>query len=477
MKIIRSYFGLMLGPALFILFYLFLPQDLDPSARFVASTAGLMAAWWLTEAIPIPVTALLPIVLFPLFGVASGSDVTLNYANHLVYLFLGGFLIGAAIEKSNLHHRIALRTISLTGVSPGRILLGFMLSAAFLSMWISNTATAMIMFTIGMAFLAQLKESAAETGESISADFGPALMLSIAYACSIGGTATLVGTPSNGIMAGVVEQTFGFSINFLDWMLFAFPMAAIMLALVWAILVKTQLRRVTNLHIEPEWIQNHIQRLGEMSSGEARTLLVCMLVVSGWLLRGFTDWPIFNLIQDSTIAVAGAILLFIIPSGDDNKNLLDWESASKIPWDILLLFGGGFALAGGFVDSGLVLWLAGQLSFLSGAETWLLLFSIVAMVIFLTELTSNTATAAMLLPVTVSVAQAMGVNPLMFMAAASIAANYAFMLPVATPPNAIVFSSRLISIRKMATIGLFLNFLGVVIITLYTFLAVGILSH
>lgn len=473
MKININYLGLVLGPTFSILLFLLLPYDMGGDARLVASVTCIMAVWWITEAIPIPVTSLLPIVLFPSLGLMNGSEVTPNYSNHLVYLFLGGFLIGAAIEKSNLHYRIALNTINITGTSPSRVILGFMVSSAFLSMWISNTATAMIMFTIATAFLLQIKEKASETSEIVSPAFGTALMLSIAYACSIGGTATLVGTPSNGIMAGVFENTYGVSVNFLDWMMFALPLALVMLVLIWALLIHFKLKSVTELPIEKDWVKDKINELGAMKTIEKRTLIVCLLVVTGWLLRGFTDWAIFDLVKDSTIAIAGAILLFIIPAGDKSGSLLDWESASKIPWDILLLFGGGFALAAGFVESGLIVWLATKLNFLQGAQVWLVVLCIVTMVIYLTEITSNTATAAILLPISVSVAQAMDANPLAFMAAASIAANYAFMLPVATPPNAIVFSSRLITIRQMAGVGFFLNLIGVLFISAYTVYAVN----
>lgn len=461
--------GLVLGPIIFAALLLLLPADMAWSARAVAATSGLMATWWITEAIAIPATAMLPIILFPVMGVMNGSSVTLNYANHLVYLFLGGFLIGVAIEKSNLHHRIALNTVRLTGLTPSRVTLGFMLSSAFLSMWISNTASAMIMFTIAMAFLSQVKESAAQLGSEVPRQFGTGLMLAIAYSCSIGGIATLVGTPSNAVLVGVFETTFGTSINFVEWMLLATPLALIMLLLVWVFLVRIKFFcGAWRLPVSSDWLDREIGSLGKMRQPEIRTLAVCLCVISLWLLRGFSDWSIWSLVQDSTISILGALALFLIPSGEGrDSKLLDWEGAKLIPWDVLLLFGGGFALAAGFVESGLVAWIAESLTFMQGLSVWVVLLVIAALVIFLTELTSNTATAAMLLPVTVSVATAMGVEPLGFMIAATLASSFAFMMPVATPPNAIVFSSRMVTIGQMAGAGIWLNILGLVLISAY----------
>lgn len=461
--------GLILGPVIFVALLLLLPGSMGWSARAVAATSGLMATWWITEAIAIPATAMLPIVLFPLMGIMSGSSVTLHYANHLVYLFLGGFLIGAAIEKSNLHQRIALNTVRLTGLSPGRVILGFMLSSAFLSMWISNTASAMIMFTIAMAFISQVKESAVQVGSQVPDQFGTGLMLAIAYSCSVGGISTLVGTPSNAVLVGVFETTFGTSINFVDWMLLATPLALAMLVLIWFFLVRIKFNcGAWKLPVSSDWLDREIAALGPTSSPERRTMAVCLLVIALWLLRGFSDWTIWTTVQDSTISIFGALVLFLFPDGESRgQKLLDWQTAKSIPWDVLLLFGGGFALAAGFVDSGLVAWLAESLNFLRGMNVWFVLLSIAALVIFLTELTSNTATAAMLLPVTVSVAAAMGAEPLGFMVAATLASSFAFMMPVATPPNAIVYSSRMISIGQMASTGIWLNLVGLILISLY----------
>ncbi len=464
--------GLFLGPFLFVLLLLTLPENMPIQAQAVAACAALMAVWWVTEAVPIPVTALLPIGLFPLLDIVSGSQVTLPYANHLIYLFLGGFLIGSAVERWGLHHRIALHTIRLTGMSPSRVTLGFMLSSAFLSMWISNTAAAIIMYTIATAFMAQLQERSDASGTRLAPEFGTGLMLAVAYSASIGGISTLIGTPANAVLAGVYESTFGESISFVDWMIFGLPLALLMLLVVWGYITRiAHSCKDWTLPVEANWVDREIHALGPLSRGEKMLLVLCSLVVSLWLFRGFSNLPIFDRVQDSTIAMIGAILLFIIPVNFRKREfLLDWESLTHVRWDILLLFGGGFALANGFVESGLMSWLAEELEFLRGTDLLLLVFCISALVIFLTELTSNTATAAMLLPVMVSLAAAIQANPLVLMSVAALASSFAFMMPVATPPNAIVFASRMFTIRQMAVTGFWLNIVGLFLVGLYSYI-------
>ncbi len=467
--------GLILGPVLFICALWLLPDSMPVEARGVAATAVLMAAWWITEAIPIPATALLPIVLFPLLGVMTGAQVTLPYADHLIYLFLGGFLIGTAIEKWGLHQRIALHTIRLTGLSPARVTLGFMLATAFLSMWISNTASTIIMFTIAMAFLKRIRGQAEQMGTEVPAGFATGLMLAVAYSASIGGVATLIGTPANAVLAGVYQRTYGESISFVDWMVFGLPLAIIMLILTWLYLTRVAYAVGRwSLPVKREWLLGEIQKLGALSRGEKRVAAVALTVVTLWLVRGFTDFAIFDRVQDSTIAILGAVALFITPVNYRQREfLLDWKSASTIPWDVLILFGGGFALANGFVESGLVVWLGEHLQFLQGVHLLLLVLFIATMVIFLTEMTSNTATAAMLLPIMVSLATAVEAEPLILMATVALTSSFAFMLPVATPPNAIVFSSRVVTIRQMAKTGFWLNILGVVLVTFYAYRMAG----
>lgn len=464
----RQKIGLLLGPLLFV-FILLLPQpaDMPEHSLQVAAVALLMATYWITEAIPIPATALMPIVLFPLMGVMPTSKVTLAYGNHLIFLFMGGFLIAVTIEKWQLHRRIALRTILLVGVSSKQIILGFMLATAFLSAWISNTATAMMMVTIGLAVVKQAQhDSASETEQS---GFATALMLSIAYAASIGGVATLIGTPPNAILAGVIESNFGYSIGFAQWMLFGVPISLSMLILCWLYLTRIAFKsEFAELPGGKHSIQQKLADLGPMSLPEKKVLSIFSLVAAGWILRGLLDIEALSAVSDASIAIAGALLLFIIPAEKNFADpLLDWQTAKTIPWDIMILFGGGFALANGFSSSGLTEWLANQLVALQGMDLIVIIFMVVLLVIFLTEITSNTATASLMLPVMGAFAVAIQVSPLYLMVAVALAASFAFMLPVATPPNAIVFSSRKISIPQMARAGVWLNIIGSILITLY----------
>jgi sodium-dependent dicarboxylate transporter 2/3/5 len=466
--------GLFLGPLLFALLLLLpLPAGMSPEAMRVAAVAVLMAVWWTTEAIPIPATALLPIFLFPVLGVMKGSAVTLAYANHLIYLFMGGFLIAVTVEKWNLHRRIALYTIRFVGITPNRIILGFMLATWFLSMWISNTAATMMMLTIAMAVISQVVYEI-ESDPSLDIDtgrgrfrFGIALMLGIAYAASIGGVATLIGTPTNAVFAGIVEKTYGITISLVDWMKIGVPLAAVTLFLAWFLLTRVLHR--SELDYLPggrEAINREIGRLGAISRQEKAVLAVFLLVAAAWILRGVLDMEALSMVADSTIAIGGALLLFVIPADWKKKEfLLDWQTALTIPWDILILFGGGFALASGFSDSGLTDFLAGKLSVLEGTSIIVIIAAVAGLVTFLTELTSNTATASITLPVMAALAEAMNVHPFGMMIAAAIAASYAFMLPVATPPNAIVFGSRYVTIQQMMKTGIWLNLLGIILIT------------
>ncbi|MFP4611233.1 MAG: SLC13 family permease [Thiohalophilus sp.] len=467
----RQLIGLALGPLLFVLMlWIPTPEGMSPEGQKAAAVTLLMATLWITEAIPIPATALIPIALFPLLGVMPTAKVTASYANHLIYLFMGGFLIAMAIERWGLHKRIALQTIRLVGTTPDRVLLGFMLATAFLSCWISNTATAMLMVTIGMAVLRQLSPDQAGEGETLKPTwFGISLMLGIAYAASIGGVATLIGTPPNAILAGVVEKQYGYSIGFAEWMLFAAPLSLIMLVITWWFLTRVAFRQTMaeGLSGGRAVIREQLEQLGPMSRQEKRVLVVFGFVVAVWLFRGLlTDIPALSEITDSSVAILGALLLFVIPA-DIKKGqfLLDWKTAVRIPWDIIILFGGGFALAGGFAASGLTEWLGGQLTLLQDANMVILVGAVVLLVIFMTEVTSNTATASLLLPVMSGFALAAEVAPLALMAGAALAASFAFMLPVATPPNAIVFASRQVTIPQMARVGVWLNLIGAVLIT------------
>ena len=454
---------LLFGLLLFLLILYGIPDGVMPTgANRVAAAAVLMAVLWVSEAIPIPATALLPVVLFPLLGVMPIEAAAANYAHHLVFLFLGGFWIAAAVERCGLHRRIALQVLGVMGSRQDRIVLGFMAATAFLSMWLSNTATTMMMLPIALAVVARL---GADTHEP----FGRTLMLGIAYSASIGGVATLIGTPPNAVLAGVVEKGLNLTIGFAQWMLFGLPLAVVMLAIAWWYLTRIA-ERISGREADcgTDMIQGEIDRLGSMDSAERRVLLVFATVAGLWVFKGLlpADW--FGSLSDSTIAMAGAIALFMIPGGRDARaGLLDWQAAADVPWDVLILFGGGFALAHGFQQSGLTEWIGNQLDFLRHVH-WFVLMLVVALVtIFLTEVTSNTATASMLLPIVAGLAAGAGQDPLTPMVATALAASFAFMLPVATPPNAIVFASRQISIPEMARAGIWMNLIGIALIALF----------
>ena len=475
--------GLILGPALFVVVLLLpLPEGMTPQGLHVAAVALLMAVWWISGAIPIPATAMLPIALYPLLGVMNGSEVTLAYANHLIYLFLGGFLIAVTMEKWNLHRRIALYSIRLIGLTPRRIVLGFMVTTAFLSMWISNTAATMLMATIGIAVLHEMSDTGRHGETAIKlvpgqAHFGTVLMLAIGYAASIGGIATLIGTPPNAILAGVLEKSYGYQLGFLEWMGFGLPLSIVMLVVAWIYLTRfVYMNDISSLPGGGGVIQQQISALGPMSREEKYVAAVFSGVALLWIVRGLIDLEAWRLVKDSTIAIAGALLLFLIPVNLGKREfLLDWKTAVTIPWDIIVLFGGGFALAQGFSETGLTSWLAGELSVLAGINIVLIITAVVLLVIFLTEITSNTATASLLLPVMGALAAAIDVHPFGLMAAAVVAASFAFMLPVATPPNAIVFSSRYITIPQMMRAGFWLNLVGVVLITGFVYFVLPVM--
>ena len=472
----RQVFGLLLGPAIFIVMLLGpIPADMSPSALKVAAVACFMAIWWISEAAPVAATALLPIVLFPVLGVMSTAETTTAYGNHLIFLFMGGFLIAVTMQKWQLHRRIAMHTIQFIGVSSDRMILGFMLATALLSMWISNTATAMMMLPIALAVISevdQLKsagEGASPGNGEIKSNFGICLMLGIAYSASIGGVATLIGTPPNAILAGMAEKIYGLKIGFADWLAFGLPLSASMFLITWYYLTRIAYplkeKDVPGIGLI---ISNELERLGPVRRQERWVLVVFLLVSIGWVLRGLIDVPALSMVSDASIAMAGALLLFIIPADIGKREfLLDWKTAAKIPWDIIILFGGGFALAQGFIESGLSLWIADQMSSLEGTSMIAIIGAATLIVIFLTEITSNTATATIMIPVLGALSIAMGLHPYSLMVPAAVAASFAFMLPVATPPNAIIFSSRYVTIPQMAKAGFWLNIIAVALISLF----------
>jgi len=474
--------GLIVGPLAGLI--VLLATDLSPGHPEVTRTAAvalLMAIWWITEAIPIPATALLPVALFPLLGIMTGRAVAGTYFNHIIFLFIGGFIMALAMQRWNLHRRIALRIITLIGGSPRRIVLGFMVANAFLSMWISNTAATMMMVPIALAVIIKIRES---DDSPAVAHFATGLLIGIAYAASIGGLATLIGTPPNLSFSRIFAIYFPNApeVTFAQWFAFGLPLSVLMLFSAWGLIVLLFVRQRDTLKLNVELFRDEYRRLGRMS-GEERTVLILFIVMALlWLFRRdisagsltIPGWsrvfPSPSFIDDGTVAIAVALLLFLIPArSQPGTRLMNWSTATKLHWGIVLLFGGGFALATGFKESGLSAWLAGQLTGLGGLPPVVLTGSVCTLLTFLTELTSNTATTEMVLPLLGSLAVAIHTHPLILMIPATLSASCAFMLPVATPPNAIVFGSGEVSMSDMIRAGIVLNLVGIVVITGMTF--------
>ncbi len=467
----RQKIGLILGPLLFVLtLTLFQPHDLPREALAVLASTLWIATWWITEAIPIPATSLLPIILFPITGAVDSKTTTAAYGDDTIFLFMGGFIIALAMERWNLHKRIALVIISAIGTSTERIILGFMIATGFLSMWISNTATAMMMIPIGLAIIYQVSDNMEKEGKQVDSEnfsFGKSLMLGIAYSASIGGLGTLIGTPPNTIFAGVVKELYGVTISFASWMLFGVPLTIVLLFLVWLYLVKAAFPM--SFKIIPggkEVIHEEKQRLGSMSYEEKAVFTIFVITAFAWITRTFILEK-FIPINDTTIALIAALVLFIVPSiNKQGSYLMNWETAKNLPWGILLLFGGGLAIASGFNKTGLAEWIGAQLTIVSHIPFFWIILIVTTLVIFLTEITSNTATATMMFPIMASLSLAINVHPYSLMIAAGIAASCAFMLPVATPPNAVVFGSGYIQIGDMVKAGFWINLFSIIIITL-----------
>jgi len=455
--------------------------DLEPGNRNVTYTfaiALLMAIWWITEAIPLAATALIPVALFPLFGVVDGKTISSMYFNHLIFLFIGGFLMAFAMERWNLHRRIALRILILFGVSPGRILFGFMLATAFLSMWMSNTATAMMMIPIALSIILKLEES---LGKKKVGTYSVGLLLAIAYSASIGGITTLVGTPPNLSFARIINIIFPemAEISFADWFIFAVPVTVLLFGAAWMLLFVMYRPKKSWEGLQLIDFKKEYQALGKPKPEEKIVLVLFSVLALLWIFRSGFDIQSFKVpgwaqlfnnpgyINDGTVAIFMALLLFMIPSRTQKgERIMNWKTANKIPWGIVLLFGGGFALAQGFVESGLSVWFGEQLSGLANVDPIILTFANVSMMSLLTELTSNVATTEMILPILAGLSVSIEVNPLLLMIPATLAASLAFMLPVATPPNAIVFGTKRIRVKDMVKTGILLNITGIIIATL-----------
>ena len=476
MKINSKYVGLISGPLSFIVILLYFhPEGLNPRANAILASTIWIAIWWVTEVIPISVTALLPIILFPLTGGLGVSETTASFGHKYVFLYLGGFIIAIAIEKWNLHKRIALNIINLIGTNIVNIILGFMIATAFMSMWISNSATAVMMLPIAMAIVTQLKDNP-NTKEDENQNFGKVLMLSIAYSATIGGLSTQIGTPPNLVLAGVVSETFGYEITFSQWFKFGFPISLVLLFVSWKYLTSFAFQLKQNTfpggRIE---ISNQLKALGKISYEEKLIAGIFAFTAIAWISRPFLLKFIIPEIDDTIIGLIGAVLIFLLPTKNKERSLLTWKEALKLPWGILLLFGGGMALAVGFKDSGLALWIGSQMTLMDGISLLLLVLILISSVNFLTEITSNFATTAMLLPILYPMAIAIDIHPFILMISATVAASCAFMLPVATPPNAIVFASGYLRIPDMVRVGIWMNLISIIILTIFVYFLLPLL--
>jgi sodium-dependent dicarboxylate transporter 2/3/5 len=485
----RQKVGLFLGIPLFLII-LILPEPagMSPEAKKTLAITVLMALWWITEVLPISATALLPLILFPFLNVDTAQEVARQYGDRNIMLFMGGFFLATSIEKWGLHRRMALRSVLILGTSPRKIILGMMIATAFLSMWISNTATTMMMLPIALAIAkhAQLLSSGLPQEERIFESFDTALLFGIGYAASIGGIGTLIGTPPNIIFSAQVQRLFPEApeISFFQWFLVGFPLVVIFLPIAWVYL--TRIAHPVKAQTLPGGkaiIRKRLEELGPMSRGEKYVLAVFLLTAFGWMFRrdialGFVTIPgwsnllgIETMVHDSTVAIFSAILLFMIPvSFKEGGFLLDWKTAVKIPWGILLLFGGGLALAYEFQATGLAHWIGSNLNVLRAVPILVAVIVVVLLIDFLTEVTSNTAITSIFMPILAVTSIGMGAHPFLLMIAGTIAASLAFMLPVATPPNAVVFSSGYITLPQMARTGFFMNLLGMVVTTIVVYL-------
>lgn len=466
MKATRKFFSLILGPAIFFLMQsLDAPDGMSDSAYAILSTTFWIAIWWVSEAVPIAVTSLLPIVLFPLTDALDIVSTTASYGHKYIFLYIGGFILAIAIEKWNLHKRIALHIIKLIGTNITMIILGFMVATAFLSMWISNTATSVMMLPIGMSIVTQLKDNP-KTAEKEGLIFGKALMLAIAYSASIGGVATLIGTPPNLVFAGYMSEVYNIDISFWQWFQFGIPISLVLLTISWFYLTRISYKfKNKKFPGGKEEINILIKKLGPMKREEKIVLSIFVLTAFCWITRSFILESFLPGIDDTIIGMIAGIVLFTIPAKEKGKQLINWDEAVKMPWGIILLFGGGMALASGFEDTGLAQWFGTQMTLLQAVPLLLLILIIVFSVNFITELTSNLATTAMLLPIFAPIAVNLNLNPYMLLVATTVAASCAFMLPVATPPNAVVFGSGYLRIPDMVKTGVWMNAISILILT------------
>ncbi len=470
MEYIRRFWGIWVGIAVFLaMIFLPSPEGLSPEAWRTAAVTALMAIWWISEAIPIYATALVPIILFPFLGITDIGGATTPYANPIIYLFLGGFFLAIAMERWQLHRRIALSIVLRSGVKSTSIIFGFMMASALLSMFVSNTATAIMMLPIAISILDLTKDAT----EYERRNFQIVLILGIAYGCNIGGMGTLIGSPPNALLAGFFMENYGFEVSFLDWMIVGVPVVFLSLPLVFLLLT----RFLYPIHL-PElkggkaFIQGELTAMGRVTAQETMVGMVFFITASLWIIRPFISEWIPGL-SDAGIAIGSAVVLFLLPSLDESqRSLLSWNDTKRMPWGVLILFGGGLSMASAISGSGLAQWIGQNLTVLGQWPTVVLIIGVVSLMIFLTELTSNTASTAAFLPIIASLALGLGENPLLLAMAVTLAASCAFMLPVATPPNAIVYGTERITIPQMAKAGLWVNLLFIGLITLVAYVVV-----
>lgn len=471
-KISQSSIGLITGPVLFLIFYIFALSSDVPDMFLVLGVASWMVVWWITEAVPIPATSLLPIILFPILGIFDILNATAPYADPVIFLFMGGFIIALAMEHNRLHLRIALKLITLTGSKPNGIILGFYIATFVLSMWISNTATAVMMLPVALSIinLFKIQNPLIEQDKGYK-NFALTLMLGIAYAANIGGVVTIIGTPPNVVMVGMMRQFLNFEVDFNTWLLIGIPLGVLMMGIMYSLLVYILYpNKMAPIAGSDQLIKSQLSELGKMGKAEIRVSLIVLVTASGWILRT----PINNLIgspvlNDTLIAMIGGVLMFIVPSGQkDQKVLIGWQQMDRMPWGILLLFGGGLCLAKAMEASGIVLEVGNYVSSFENIPEWALIFVLTFLSLFLTELMSNVALTTIFIPVVIGIASGMGIPALILVIPVTLAASFAFMLPIATPPNAILYSSGLINMKDMIRAGLWLNIIATIIILIFT---------
>ncbi|MGF1607075.1 MAG: SLC13 family permease [Rhodothalassiaceae bacterium] len=463
----RSYqnVGLWLGPLLCgVILALPAPAGLSADAWTVVAIAALLASWWATEALPVPATSLVPLIAFPITGVLDADEAAAPYARPVIFLLLGGFIMAMALQRWGLHRRIALTVVAGFGAHPRSLILGFMAATALISMWISNTATTLMMIPIALSVVDSLSADATNRGR-----FARCLLLGIAWSASIGGLGTIIGTPPNAFVVGFVRQQTGQEIGFLAWMSFGVPVAAALVPLAWIVLTRGSDRFAPDaVKGGRAVVADQLAALGGLTRPERRVALIFFVVANAWLWRlALKEVPGLGALSDMIIAIAGALAMFLVPAGDSkdrHARLLDWPTAERLPWGVILLFGGGLSLARAVQVTGLSEWLGAALAPLAGLDLFVILLGITLLIIFLTELTSNTATIAALVPILAALADTSGVDPMILAAPAAMAGSAAFMLPVATAPNAIVYATGRVSIPQMARAGLLLNLAGSVAI-------------